>query len=460
MRFNSLNPVIKVVAMSQKRFLCLCVFGFVLGLLQAQDKVRVLDGKNDTPLVGVNVIAVKSTVTDEEGFFHLENIGVLSDSDTITLSHIGYETKKMVGYEMKRERVIYLIPRSYLIEEISVSKEKFKYESVVYEALTPLKYGVYSFGATLVGDSIFVIGGDATIKDESYSHYIYKHNSGKLQIYDIKNDCWSVSKTKFSNRANHNIHYAKGKIYVLGGKRLSPNPEKEYLNDLVEVYDIQQELLLSSNSNPHQAVDFASGLYEDAIIVMNGSIRKHKDKKIYTHKVHLFDLNTGYWYEMDTVPCAYEATAIAVDSVLYQVGRVKNQAMGFINSYHFLSGIYRTEAILPFLLERPALAYNEEKRTLYIYERSMLLAYDLETKEICRYRIDLDLMYSQMVCKGNYLYIIGGKVLDEDSEFKKIMGEEFEFPGEVISVPSSSLFRVDVNTLASTKFNKVPDRSL
>lgn len=440
-----------------KRFLCLCVLGSIWGLLQAQTKIRVVDKKNNSPLVGVNIVASKSTITDEEGLFYLDNLGVLLDSDTIVLSHIGYETKQLLGKKIGKEDTIYLIPKSYPIEELRVSKERVKYESVDFDEMAPLMYGVFAFGATLVGDSIYVIGGDATIKDERYSKYLYEHNSSKLQIYDIKNDRWSIADTKFSSRAYHNVHYANGKIYVLGGKRLGKNPMKEYLNDIVEIYDIKQELLISSKSNPHQAVNFASGLYNDAIIVMNGSTKKYQKKSIHTNQVHLFDLKTGYWYEMESIPYAYETTAIVVDSLLYQIGGFNNNvAVPYINVYHPLTRAHRTEAVLPFGLERPALAYSVENKTIYIFERFTLLAYNLESKEMHSYRLDLGLIYSEMVCKGNYLYIIGGKVFGSNSEVN-VVGP-IELPGGIISAPSQRLFRIDINTLASTKSRSIPYR--
>lgn len=297
---------------------------------------------------------------------------------------------------------------------------------------------------------------------------MYEHNSNKLQIYDIRNDQWNIANVRFSTRAYHNVHYAKGKIYVLGGKKLSTGSLRENLNAIVEVSDIQNKLLLSSESNPHQAVNFASGLYNDALIVMNGSTKKYRKKKNYTNEVHLFDLKTGYWYEMERTPYAYETTGIVVDRVLYLVGGFNDQALPYINSYNPLSGTYRTEAILPFQLERPALAYDTVGKSIYVFEKSMLLVYNLESKDLYRYRIDLDLMYSQMVCKGNHLYIIGGRTVDANlvpvtlggvkSNSVSGSGDDSGLPVGIISAPSAGLFRIDINALAGTKSYKVPYR--
>ena len=103
-----------------------------------------------------------------------------------------------------------------------------------------MKRGVYAFGASLVDDCIYIIGGDSSKKLLKNTKDLYSHNSGRMQIYDIGNDTWTLSKLEFSNRAYHNIHYSRGKIYVIGGKNFTHNAKRELLNDLVEADDINR----------------------------------------------------------------------------------------------------------------------------------------------------------------------------------------------------------------------------
>ena len=52
---------------------------------------------------------------------------------------------------------------------------------------------------------------------------------------------WKRKELKFKKRAYHNINYFNNKIYVLGGKGLSANKKKEYLNNTIEIYDIKND---------------------------------------------------------------------------------------------------------------------------------------------------------------------------------------------------------------------------
>lgn len=413
-------------------FVYLVLFFFITGQLQAQQKVQVRDDISNLPIVGVNVTAENKTVlTDADGFFDLTEI--VSFSDTLLFSSVGYITKTMTLHEITND-LIYLSPIGQFIDEVTVKGERNLSESLPFKKLASMKNAVYAFGAALVGDSICVIGGDASMVKEFYNSNLYEYHSSKMQIYDIKKNQWSISDRKFSSRAYHNIHYHKGKIYVLGGKRLAPNPRREYLNDVVEVYHIKQDTIYSSHSNPHQAVNFASGVFNDHIVVMNGSVKQYHKRKRYTKKVHLFDLKTGFWYERETIPYAYETTAIVVDSILYQVGGFNQQAVPFVNAYNLRTGEHATEAIIHWM-ERPALACNEADKTIYIYENGLLITYNVLTKKIIGYPIQLNLRYSAMVYKEGFLYIMGG----------------YEYAEFNLRVPSNRLYRIDLKDLNNTK---------
>lgn len=443
----------------------LCLFFgflfFVLSSLCGQNKVRVLDKEKHVPLVGVNVKSEKVTVTDENGYFFLNRMSPISNTDTLTLSHIGYLTQKICIKDITDD-AIYLTSRSYQIETLVVRGDKTLNESIAFEELAPLKRGVYAFGASLVGNRIYVIGGDSSRKLLKNTKDLYLHNSGRMQIYDIENDTWTLSDLKFSNRAYHNTHYNNGKIYILGGKRLAKNPNREYLNDLVEVYDIVRDTIYSSNSNPHQAVNFTSGIYDNSIFVLNGSVKEHKNGKEYTSEAHLFDLETGYWYELEPIPYAYETPGIVIDSLLFQVGGFNNQKVPVINTYNLHTSEYQDVSTLPFNMERPALAYNEQNHILYIFEDDNFLTYNVLTKEMYSYKIDLGLKYNQMIYKDGFLYIVGGRDDKSDTYFNSITGLVVVSAGdsglvveEEVSAPSQGLYRINIQTLNDTKRSRV-----
>ncbi len=447
--------------MKLKRYITLGLLMVILSTLCGQNKILVLDMEKQIPLVGVNIQAQKVTITDENGYFFLDRIAPISKMDTLTLSHIGYITRQVCVKDIEDD-IIYLTSRSYQIETLVVRGDKTLNESIAFEELAPLKRGVYAFGASLVGNRIYVIGGDSSKKLLKNTKDLYLHNSGRMQIYDIENDTWTLSDLKFSNRAYHNTHYNNGKIYILGGKRLAKNPNREYLNDLIEVYDIVRDTIYSSNSNPHQAVNFTSGIYDNSIFVLNGSVKENKNSKVHTSEAHLFDLETGYWYELEPIPYAYETPGIVIDSLLFQVGGFNNQKVPVINTYNLHTAEYQEVSTLPLNMERPALAYNEQNHTLYIFENEVFLTYNVLTKEMYSYKIDLGLKYNQMIYKDGFLYIVGGRDDKSDTYFSNITGfvavsagEDGLVVEEEVSAPSQGLYRINIQTLNDTKRSRV-----
>lgn len=83
-------------------------------------------------------------------------------------------------------------------------------------------------------------------------------------------------------------------------------------------------------------------------------------------------------------------------------------------------------------IENPALASNDN--IIYIFNDDKIMTYNIETKILHEYRIDLNLKNSQIFCYGNNLYILGGSI---ESDYKKS--------------PSSKLYSIDLNEFSVTK---------
>ena len=330
-----------------------------------QDRVQVLDSASLQPLGNVSVTAYSiGTITDNEGYFSLEIFNSLSAKDSLVISSIGYKTMGIDISTLNKNKIIYLSLKEEKFKDITIFGKNIRAESYVnVKELAPMPYGVFSFGAVIVNEYIYVIGGDRSIKDEYHDYYLWENNSDRIQIYDIEQNEWHLSKLKLSNRAYHNVHHYKNKIFIIGGKRLAPNPKLEYLNDMVEVYDLKNDTVISSRTNPHQAVNFASSIYKGNIIVMGGSTEQNRNKKSYSSKIHLFNLNSGFWYDLGNIPFAKETKGIAIDSIIYLVGGFHNKPIRYINSYNILTSEYIEIFKMPGTLERPGLAYYDN----YIY---------------------------------------------------------------------------------------------
>lgn len=407
----------------------------------AQDRVQILDSVSIKPLPNVSITAHNiGTTTDSDGFFSLKFFESLSERDTLTISSIGYNTMNINISTFNKSRIVYLIPKEERLKDVTVFGKKVNLKSYInFKELASMPHGVFSFGAVVANANIYVIGGDRSIKDEYHDYYLWENNSDRIQIYDIENNKWTLSKLKLSKRAYHNAHYYNNKIFIIGGKRLAPNPKLEYLNDIVEIYDLKKDTIISSKTNPHQAVNFASSTYEDNIIVMGGSTKQNRHKKNYSSQMHLFNLNSGFWYNLGEMPFAKETKGIVIDSIIYLVGGFQNKPIRYINSYNILTGEYKEEFRMPGSLERPALACHNN--VIYIFESGLIFTFNVLTKEMYACQTQLGLRYNELVYDNGLLYIIGG----------------LEYDGNRVT-PSSKIYSINISEF--DKIDSYPVRNL
>ena len=428
----------------------LLFFVFSTSIATAQNtRGTVLDAKSDKPLSEVNVFINNTgigTSTNDKGEFHLSYSDKLKEIDTLIFSCIGYTTKKITFSDLKGNGNIVLLSESVqLLGEVTIVSDMQLKLQVEYTRLTALKYGLYSFGAVLIGDKIWVIGGDESNDDgrgfksisfvgpniKLNSNFSWQNYCGKLQIYDIPSDKWIVSNLKFNKRAYHNIHFFNNKIYVLGGKRLSSGRKSEYLDEKIEVYDIKHNTILVDKTNPHQAANFASFVYNDNLIVLGGSTSlKINEEKEFTAKVHLLNLKSGYWYELNDMPVARETKGLLINNTIYLIGGNILKPLEEIETYNIASAEWKVEGQLFYGVEKPALAYNDN--IIYIFEEGRIQTYNIVTRELNMYSIDLFLKSSELFYANNKLYIVGGFVEHETSV-----------------TPSSELYCIDLS-----EFNK------
>jgi hypothetical protein len=435
------------------------IFVFHVFILTAQTKGLVFDEKSEKPLAGVNIVSLNGKVvgvTNREGTYNLKNMAGMTGNDTLSFSHLGYVTRKIPFNGLKEKQyVVSLSEVDQLLREVTVVSSKVGLQhEIKYKKLKSLKEGLYSFGSTVVGDKICIIGGDAsfgedqTLKalsdygDDVLSHlklsFSWQEFSGKLYVYDLPSDRWTTSGLKFSKRAYHNIHYVKGKIYVLGGKTISRDGRAEYLDNQIEVYNVRKNTILEAHSNPHAAIDFASFAYGDNLIVMGGSTKiKSNGEKEYSKKVHLCNLKTGYWYELDDMPEAMETKGVMIGNTIYLIGGYNTVPLKQMQSYNVESGRWKDEGQLMYEVARPALATLGDM--IYIFEDGRIQTYNVVTKEIKVYLIDLALKSSELFYANDKLYLLGGYEQDD-----------YSFS------PSSNLYSIDLNEFKRTETQDAP----
>ncbi len=418
----------------------------------------VLDVKNNNPIKEVHVYINNmqyGSLTNLKGKFKIKPSASLSNNDTIYFSHIGYKKQAFSYSKNKRNYLIYLTIKTNELSEINLVGDKKLNSSLHFNRLTSMKNGLHSFGSVLINDKIYVIGGDASYevdyfrkmmdydldlsfnqlfnKGRNYWNQIFK---GDLLVYNITSDIWETNELKFRKRAFHNLNLLDNKIYVLGGKRYSKNRKFEYLDDKIEVLDLEDEIIKVDNTNPHQAVNFVSFSYEGNLIVMGGSIKKKKNGlKLFSNKVHLYDVKSGLWYELARMPSAKETKGVLINNKIYTFGGFNNSPLKDIESFDLITGKWQKEGELLSALSQPAITHKNDM--VYLFENGKMVTYNINSKELKEYAIDLFLNASELQYADGKLYILGG--------FKN---KEYSI------LPSRGLFRVNLKEFETTKVIK------
>jgi hypothetical protein len=424
---------------------------------------KVLDNKNNLPIKNVNVYLNKTkegTTTNKKGEFKLKFKSLAKQTDTITFSIIGYTSKSFTLNELKvNNNTIHLSKKIEVLNEVVLNSNKKLNSKIQFNKLSPLKGGVYSFASSLIKDNIFVIGGDASYIEDtakrtflemgSYSESVFSdllkrlrinpswlNYKGNLQIYDIITDTWTTSDLKFRKRAYNNSNYYNNKIYVLGGTRLTSNRKFEYLEDKIEVFDLKTQTIVIDDTNPHQATNFASFIYDSNIIVMGGSVKlKDNGEKLFTSKSHIYNLESGYWYQLSDMPEAKEVKGILIKNKIYIIGGFNNKPLKEIESYNLTTGEWEKEGELFSPIAIPALAYHNN--FIYIYNNKKICTYNIETKELTEYLIDLPYKSSELYYFDDKIYILGGY-----------------FENEYSKKPSKNLYSIHLSEFEETAINK------
>lgn len=421
-------------------------------------KGTVLEEGSQKPLENVNIYFKKEktgVASDESGEFSLKTTSKINPLNIISFSYIGFESKNFTFLRLKKLNfVIHLSKKTENLDEVTVTSSQKS--QISYKTLSRSKKGVYNFGSTLIDNNIFVIGGDLSITVDAKkrifdemsnnpeagfedflkrirSNFSWESYSDKLMAYNLKEDTWNTSKLKFRKRAYHKVVSFANKIYVLGGKTLSTNRKREYLDDKIEVLNLETEQIIVDNTNPHQAINFTAVAYNDNIIVMGGSIKqKSNGQKIYTDQSHIYNITSGYWYELTKMTKPKEINGIIIKNKVYLIGGFNKIELSEIESYDLITGKWKSEGNLFYGIENPALTHYDN--IIYIFNDGKIMTFNTDTKILNEYRIDLSLKNAQIYCYENNLFVIGGS---KEYNYKKSS--------------SSRVYSIDLDEFSKTK---------
>lgn len=443
-----------------KKILCFFILIPFFSISQSIKGV-VISKKDSLPIENTNISALSSktgTITDQNGRFSLKLLPQFKNDEILEFSHIGFTSIKINLEDLKKSNfTVFLTNEIENLAELKITANYPLKLKLDFNKLSPLKYPIFSFGSFIKDGKIYVIGGngsnetdswkkvtaekpDATLKDfqnELSRNSTFLFYKGDFCAYDISNDNWKITPIKFTKRAHHNVHLYENLVYVLGGKRISVNGKFEYLQDQIEVLNLSNQTIKVDNTNPHQAADFASFTYKDNIIVMGGSVKMTESgKKSFTNKTHLYNIASGYWYELDNMPTAKETTGILIDNKIYLIGGYNGNTLPEIETFNLLTQKWQIEGELFSGLERPAIAYHDN--IIYFFENGTLYTYHIKTRQLAEYKIGLSLKFSAMHFYNDKLYIVGGY---NHTDYSK--------------TPSANTYSISVDEFQKTKPNRV-----
>ena len=338
---------------------------------------KVLDVQTNKPIEGVHVFMKginRGVLTNEKGIFYLKFPFKIVKSDVIRFSHIAYEEIDIPYVQSQKNYKVYLKGDLIKLEEIRISEKRNLKQSISYKRLASMNYGIHSFGALLKNEKIYVFGGDVSMDENPNLKFLGEYQSngesessniflelikkkkfnfsktrfkGDLLIYDIKSDIWSIQKKKFRKRAYHNVIQFEDEIVVLGGKRVSKSGRREYLDDKIEWFKLNNDSIEIDNINPHKAVSFSSFKYRNYILVMGGSLKRNSmGLKTYTDKVHALNIKNGLWFELDPMNKAKEVNGIVVSEKVYLLGGFNRKALTEIESLDLNTNQWKKEGDL------------------------------------------------------------------------------------------------------------------
>ncbi|MGI0105143.1 Kelch repeat-containing protein [Salinimicrobium sp. WS361] len=384
------------------------------------------------PLSDVHITSsaiTNSTISGEEGEFVLELKELVSPTDSISFSYIGYTTLAMSLKELGRSgNEIFLRPEVDQLSEVNLDSKRLLSKTLKFSEIASLKKGVNSFGSIDLGNKIYVIAGDASVVEEpikeamattlgeptlsdimsiSRANFSMPEYSEDVQVYNELTDEWTISPIKVSKRAGHNAVLHKNKIYVLGGKHLNHSGQKVLLSTTIEVIDLQKDTLLVDRVYPHQASGAAVVIHGNDLLVLGGSTRLNsRRKKIFTDEVHLFNFLTGLWFEAGKLPERKEIKAVNIQGKIFIIGGSDGSVPNSIESLDLTTGKYKTEAKLQYGFNNPGVVSNGN--IIYVYESGKFHAIDVEKREMRTYRIDLQVEEPNLHILNHKLFVIGG----------------------------------------------------
>ena len=274
---------------------------YTVTCLSQKITLKILDFDTNAPIEKAHVFFIdKTKYSDENGAFSFN----LKNKETISFSvtHLNYETKQVVFKKGITLLTIFLNEKQETLAGIEIYTKRNLKNAISFKKLLDLPKAVYSFASVINNDKIYIFGGDTSseykknvegLSQVQFSNvreimqFLQKPKPirfnnflGDIQSYDFSDKKWNIEKEKLIKRAYHDAVFYQDTVLLIGGKTLSKKKSMELLSPQIEFISLQDLSIKVDETNPHQAVDFGTALYDNKVLVFGGSIKQYKNGKI------------------------------------------------------------------------------------------------------------------------------------------------------------------------------------
>ena len=433
--------ILKPLALFLVLFLTLPCFG------QKDIDVVVVDEETQRPISNVN-IKIKGTskgfTSNRFGMFKIKVNTNLKSTDTLIFSHINFYPKNIaVQRIIDSENKIHLLKNPFILDEALLSgKNKKNSTHLNYRTFATMPKSLSNFDAFISKGKIYIIGGKEFNESNAWSETLsqariietgtgkgileelkngylnsdWKSYNNKIYEFNIEDKKWSINKNKTIKRAFHKVEVFNNKAYIIGGRSLSKNKRLEYLENRIEIFDLNSDTIIIDKVNPHTASSFATFLYKDNIVCIGGSTKiKKNDYKDFRREVNYQNLTNGIWYKIGNMPIPKETQGILIDDNAYLIGGFEDKPSKNIESFNLVTGKWKKEGELFKSMGNPAIA--KHKNTIFIFDDGIFLTYNTKSNRLNKYSINLFLKGSKLLINDKTIFILGGIKSNDFSEF-------------------------------------------
>nr|WP_262898983.1 kelch-like protein [Flavobacterium branchiicola] len=136
------------------------------------------------------------------------------------------------------------------------------------------------------------------------------------------------------------------------------------------------------------------------------------------------------------MPIAKETSGVLINDKIYLIGGSNENPLSQIESFDLKTEKWQTEGELFTGLEKPAVTFHEN--IIYFFENNLMYLYDIKSKQLKEYLVDIQLKNSSMYYYNNKLYILGGSTQNDFS-----------------STPSKNVYSIDIEEFDKTQLNHI-----